>query len=114
MGRRTVRELCFVSRYSGQTVDVLIQETSFSPNVRPSAANRSSALVIVTTLWWISRFATRWLYLVNFHCSSRTPSDASAPPPTLAETDKADSKSVQFRKVAEPGGGALASETIET
>ena len=39
--------------------------------VPPSCSNRCSALVIVTNVWNDSKFATRWLYLINLR-SSRT------------------------------------------
>src|SRR3954451_16372318 len=38
----------------------------------PPVARFSSALVMPTTVWKMSRFATRWLYLIALRCSSRS------------------------------------------
>src|SRR3954453_14830412 len=41
----------------------------------PPMARFSIALVMPTTVWKMSRFATRWLYLIALRCSSRSAAD---------------------------------------
>jgi hypothetical protein len=47
----------------------------------PPSSNCRNALVIITNVWNDSRFATKWLYLMNLRCSSRTLSAITPSPP---------------------------------